>query len=313
MLSTTGWEGRLNVPKSLYGVDMNLLVALDALLCEQNVTRAAARLGVTQPAMSNALARLRRLLDDEILVRVGREWQLTPKARAVKEPLERMLGIARDEVLGPAPFDHASSQRRFRIATANSSAVILVAPLVARLSRVAPGVVVQVVPVGSPRNDLLDRPDVDVLLLPDFYGIAHPNVHLLSLEWTCLVDVNHPFSGDRFDRASFVEYPHVVYEHDGVATQAHSSLVAHGLDGSGHVIVDDFILIPFLLQGSHFVGLLQDALAERILGGMSLRRVKAPVPLPGVRINMYWNARNEHDPAHQWLREQMLEIGQQIR
>jgi DNA-binding transcriptional LysR family regulator len=79
------------------------------------------------------------------------------------------------------------------------------------------------------------------------------------------------------------------------------------------VIVDDFILIPFLLQGSHFVGLLQDALAERILGGMSLRRVKAPVPLPGVRINMYWNARNEHDPAHQWLREQMLEIGQQIR
>ncbi len=301
------------MPKNLYGTDMNLLVALDALLREQSVTRAADYLGVTQPAMSNTLARLRRLLDDEILVRVGREWQLTPRACSVKKPLARMLDIARDEVLGPAPFDPSSSERHFKIATANSSAVILVAPLVGHISRLAPGVVVQVVPIGDPRNDLLEQTDIDLVILPDYYGIAHPNRHLLSLDWTCLVDRDHPFHGERFDPESFASYPHVVYEHRGVATKAQSTLVAHGLVGTGRVVVDDFILIPFLLPGSQFVGVLQDALAVRLLNGMQLRTVEPPISLPGVRINMYWHSRNERDPAHTWLRDQLLSVSQQVR
>ncbi len=301
------------MPKNLYGIDMNLLVALDALIREQSVTRAAQDLGVTQPAMSNTLARLRRMLDDDILVRVGREWQLSPRACAVKKPLARMLDIARDEVLGPAPFDPESSERHFKIATANSSAVILVAPLVAHLARVAPRVIVQIVPIGHPRNDLLERTDIDLVILPDYYGIAHPNRHLLSLEWTCLVDQDHPFRGDSFDPDSFVSFPHVVYEHDGVTTTAQSSLVAHGLAGTGRVVVDDFILIPFLLRGSEFVGVLQDVLAETLLDGMRLRTVEAPIPLPGVRINMYWHGRNERDPAHTWLRDQLYSMSREIR
>jgi LysR family nod box-dependent transcriptional activator len=297
--------------RNLYGVDLNLLVALEALLHERNVTRAGEQLGITQSAMSNMLGRLRRLLDDDVLTRVGREWRLTPRADSLQEPLSRMLAIAREEVLGHLPFDPATSQRRFRIATANAAAVLLVAPLVTRLMRDAPGVVIQIEPIGQPRNELVERPGIDVVLLPDTFGITHPNQHVLSLEWTCVVDRDHPFVGKRFDAESFKIYPHVVYEHNGVATNAHSSLIAAGL-GNDRLIVDDFVIIPFLIRGNNLVGLLQEKLADQFVRDDQFRAVAPPFALPTVRMHMYWHARNEQDPGNRWLRDKFAAIGHEI-
>ncbi|MGX1163665.1 LysR family transcriptional regulator [Arthrobacter sp. SLBN-100] len=297
--------------RNLYGVDLNLLVALEALLNERNVTRAGEQLGVSQSAMSNTLGRLRRLLDDDILIRVGREWQVTPRAASLQEPLSRMLAITREEVLGHLPFDAASSRRRFRIATANAAAVLLVAPLVTRLMREAPGVVIQIEPIGQPRNELVERQGIDLVLLPDTYGITHPNQQVLSLEWTCVVDRDHPFVGYRFDADSFKKFPHVVYEHHGMATNAHSSIIAAGL-GNDQVIVDDFVVIPFLIRRNSLVGLLQDKLAEEFTRDGNFRTVAPPLELPSVRMHMYWHARNDKDPGNRWLRSRFLEIGNEI-
>lgn len=299
--------------RSLAGVDLNLLVALEVLLDEKSVTRAAARIGVTQSAMSNTLARLRRVMDDELLVRVGRGWELTPRAQTLQEPLGRMLSIVADEILQPAPFDPANSRRLFRIATANAAAAILLAPLLTEILQVAPHVRTQIVPVGQPGNETLTRPDIDLLLLPSHYGINHPNRHLLTLTWMCVVAADHPVQGEAFTAEDFEAYPHVLYEHDGMATNAHSALIAAGLGSWTPVVVDDFVLIPFLLQGSSLVALLQDAFATRLVKEMGLRALRPPIDLPDVRIHMYWNARNTREPGNRWLRDALVSTAERVR
>jgi LysR family nod box-dependent transcriptional activator len=301
------------VTRGLAGVDLNLLVALEALLEERSVTRAAARVGITQSAMSNTLARLRRVFGDELLVRVGREWELTPRAEGLQEPLGRVLSTVADEVLRPAPFDPGTSRRAFRIATANAAAAILLAPLLADMARTAPYVTTQIVPVGEPGNALLTRPDIDLLLLPDYYGVSHPNRHLLTLTWCCVVADDHPVQGEAFTAETFEAYPHVLYEHEGMATIAHSALRAAGLGTWSPVVVDDFVLIPFLLRGSTLVALLQDAFAHRLAREMGLRVLRPPIELPQVRIHMYWNARNTREPGHAWLRAALLATAADVR
>jgi DNA-binding transcriptional LysR family regulator len=298
---------------SLSNVDLNLLVALDALLDERSVTRAAERVGITQSAMSNTLARLRRLMDDELLVRVGRTWEPTTRAQNLREPLARMLSIVADEVLRPAPFDPPQAKRHFRIATANAAAAILLGPMLAEVVRVAPHVRTQIVPVGRPGNELLARPDIDLLLLPSHYGISHPNRHLLTLKWMCVVAEDHPAQGDALTAEEFEKYPHVRYEHDGMATNADSALLAVGLGGRTPVIVDDFVLIPFLLRGSDLVALLQDAFAARLVRDMGLRALRPPIDLPDVRIHMYWNGRNSREPGNVWLRQALVSTAETVQ
>jgi DNA-binding transcriptional LysR family regulator len=299
--------------RNLAGVDLNLLVALDALLEERSVTQAAARVGVTQSAMSNTLARLRRVLGDELLVRVGRAWTLTLRAEGLREPLARALATVADEVLRPAPFDPATSRRAFRIATANAAAAILLAPLLADLTRTAPNITTQIVPIGQPGNALLTGPDIDLMLVPDYYGVSHPNRHLLTMGWCCVVADDHPVQGDAFTPETFEAYPHVLYEHDGIATTAHSALRAAELGAWAPVVVDDFVLIPFLLRGSSLVALLQDAFAEKLTTEMGLRALRPPIALPEVRIHMYWNARSTREPGHVWFRNLLVATAEAVQ
>jgi LysR family nod box-dependent transcriptional activator len=224
-----------------------------------------------------------------------------------------VLATVADEVLRPAPFDPTTSRRTFRIATANAAAAILLAPLLADMTRTAPNVTTQIVPVGQPGNALLTRPDIDLLLLPDYYGISHPNRHLLTLTWRCVVADDHPVRGEAFTPETFETYPHVLYEHEGMSTIAHSTLRAAGLGTRAPVVVDDFVLIPFLLRDTTLVALLQDAFARQLAREMGLRVLRPPIELPGVRIHMYWNARNTREPSLAWLRKALVATAQDVQ
>jgi DNA-binding transcriptional LysR family regulator len=298
---------------NLSGVDLNLLVALEALLLEQNVTRAAARVGVSQAAMSNTLRRLRRLLNDEVFIRVGREWQLTSHAESLKAPLGRMLQIARDEILTPTPFDPAVDSHSFTVATNNASAVIVLAPAIARIARAAPNVTMRIVEVHEPLQTILLDPAIDLLLLPDYFDVGFPGERLLEIEWTCLVDVDHPFAGDVFTLEEFLSQGHIVYEQAGVTTVALEMLAKNGMEVSARVVANDFLTIPYLLRGTPYVALVQDALASHLSESMHLRRVRPPVDLPALIINAYWHPRNEHDAANVWLRKLLVEIADETR
>jgi DNA-binding transcriptional LysR family regulator len=291
----------------LGGVDLNLLVALEALLIEKSVTRAAARVGVTQAAMSNTLARLRRLLGDEIFIRVGRNWQLTAHAEALRAPLERALQIVREEILSPRPFDPATDRRTFSIATNSSSAVIALGPIIAGIAETAPGVNIRIVPVEDPLGEILLDPAVDLLLLPEYFDVPFPGERLLELGWTCLIDRDHPFTGTRFSVEEFLAFDHIVYEQAGVTTVALEMLARNGMKVHERVVANDFVTIPYLLRDTPYVALLQDALALGLSESMHLRLVDPPVELPPLNIDVYWHPRNATDQGAVWLRRLLIE------
>ncbi|MFI5622906.1 LysR family transcriptional regulator [Nocardioides sp. NPDC051685] len=298
---------------NLSGVDLNLLVAFEALLLEKNVTRAAARVGISQGAMSNTLGRLRRLLGDEVLIRVGREWHLTSRAESLRAPLERALQIVRDDILVPAPFDPRSDKRLFTVATNSSSAVIVLAPAIARIAHSAPQVTIKIVQVTEPLDSILLDPGVDILLLPDYFDVGFPGERLLTMNWTCLVDNDHPFRDSKFSLEEFLTFGHVVYEQAGVTTVALEMLARNGINVTPRVVANDFVTIPYLLEGTPYVALVQDALADRLSGTMRLRRVEPPVELPPLMINAYWHPRSQHDPGSVWLRQLLSEIAVETR
>ena len=148
-------------------VDLNLLVVLDALLREKNVTRAAESLYLSQPATSTALARLRRVLGDELLYKNGRYLELTPRAESLIEPVREVLATIEQSIVRPPTFDPTADTRRFSVVGSDYVGVTLVRPLLARLSGLATGLRLDAAPVGARYLDALQRDEIDLAILPD--------------------------------------------------------------------------------------------------------------------------------------------------
>jgi DNA-binding transcriptional LysR family regulator len=291
---------------TLASIDLNLLVPLDALLTERSVTKAAAAVGLSQPAMSNALARLRRLLSDELLTRVGREYELTDRARSLVEPLAETLRVIRTEVLTPPGFDPATSSRTFTVAATNATALAVLPTLIRDLSVTAPGVTLRVLPLPPSADEFLAHGGVDVVLLPDVLPTALPRERLFDERWVCVVDADNERVGDELPLDLFTALPHVVYESEAGRTAADVALEAMGLHGTIRIRVKDFLLIPLLLRGTPMVAVVQERLGLRLAAAGMLRMLPPPVPLPNLGIDLVWNPRRNGDPALAWLRSRLL-------
>jgi DNA-binding transcriptional LysR family regulator len=290
----------------LASIDLNLLVPLDALLTERSVTKAAAAVGLSQPAMSNALARLRRLLSDELLTRVGREYELTDRARSLVEPLAETLRVIRTEVLTPPGFDPATSSRTFAVAATNATALAVLPTLIRDLSATAPGVTLRVLPLPPSADEFLAHGGVDVVLLPDVLPTTLPRERLFDERWVCVVDADNDRVGDELPLDLFTALPHVVYESEAGRTAADVALEAMGLHGTIRIRVKDFLLIPLLLRGTPMVAVVQERLGLRLAAVGMLRVLAPPVPLPNLGIDLVWNPRRNGDPALAWLRSRLL-------
>ena len=152
---------------SLSGVDLNLLVALDALLAERSVTRAASRLGLSQPGMSNTLARLRKLFGDPLLVREGLTLVPTPRAESLRQPVADALSLIQHALDNRPGFDPATDHATFTVSCSDYSLLMLIGPLVRRLAAAAPGLTIQVLPRASDAVRLLRDGEVDLVIEPD--------------------------------------------------------------------------------------------------------------------------------------------------
>ena len=151
---------------SLTGVDLNLLVALDALLAERSVTRAADRLGLSQPGMSNTLARLRRLFGDPLLVREGLILVPTPRAESLRQPIQEALSLIQQALDDRPGFDPARDRATFTVSCSDYSLLMLIGPLVRRLAAAAPGLTIQVLPRASDPVRLLRDGEADLVIEP---------------------------------------------------------------------------------------------------------------------------------------------------
>ncbi|MFC7051810.1 LysR family transcriptional regulator [Hansschlegelia quercus] len=291
---------------NLAKLDLNLLVAFDALMSEGAVTRAAAKVGLGQSAMSHTLGRLRTTFDDELFVRTPTGMRPTPKAAALAEPVRAALAQMEAIMAPPAAFDPLTARRSFTIGLPDSTEMLLVPRLVAHLSAVAPGVDLLIRSIDRIRIlDDLDsgRVDLGIGLFED--GAAHHKRRLLHRDnYVCifnpaLVGVEPPISLE-----DYVRLPHVltslVESAHGVVDDALGKL---GLTRRIALTSPRFSAVPFVVREAPVIATMHSRVARFFAGSMGLAISPAPVELPDFAISMMWHASYDNDPAHRWLRE----------
>jgi DNA-binding transcriptional LysR family regulator len=293
---------------TLASVDLNLLVGLRALLRHRSVSRAADEVGISQPAMSNTLRRLRHLLGDELLIRVGKSYELTARAAAMAGPLETALRLIDSQVIKEQVFSPAQSRRTFTIASSNAAAATVLSGLVKKVSAAAPFVAVHVVPLIRSADQLLGDRGVDLVLLPETIQTKLARERLYDEEWVCVTDVDNPEVGDVLRVSDLERLPHVVFDMDGIAVSAERTLQAVVPDRRIQAMVPDFLTIPFLLRGTTMISVLQGRIARLLSAHGMLRVLPCPVQLPRLGIDMVWNPRGSGDPGYAWLRTQLIDL-----
>lgn len=296
-------------------LDLNLLVALEALLDEANVTRAAARVHLSQPAMSDALHRLRRLFGDELLVRVGRQYQLTAFAIELREPLHELVQMAGDIVQRRDTFDPAVDLRSFNVVASEYSAYILVQPLLRRVASEAPGLSLRL--VRSTRGEP-ERITSDIMLglwpSTSASDLGLQSEILFHDRWVCVAWAGNHEVSEHISLQDYMRLPHAVYQLSLAGGLGVADRVIHELNPHARtqVSVDSFVLLPLLLQGTPHVALIQERLGRKLAPLADLRLIEPLFETPPVAEAMYWHSRNTSDPAHRWLRTMLREVAMEL-
>ena len=295
-------------------IDTNLLVACDVLLRERSVTRAAERLFVTQPAMSQTLNRLRDLLEDPLLVRQGGGMVLTPHAQQLAAPLAKALVELQAAIERRPSFDPATATHRFTIATTDYVGSVLLPPLIGAARREAPGINLDIRPIDVAHyGKALEQGEYDLALsvLDDEPGCAREPV--LTDSYACLVRRGHPLTRKN-DVTRFSEYPQVVMSpRGGGRGVVDEALTKQNLVRRVAVRVPFFSLGATMLRSTDLVMTVPCRLARLYADAYSLKTLAVPLQLPELEISQAWHRRNDADAASVWLRTAVRAIAEAQR
>lgn len=290
--------------RALSAVDLNLLVALRALLSERHVTRAAQRIGLSQSATSHALSRLRDLLGDPLLVRNGRELALTPRALRILPALERGLSDLQNAIAGEPEFDPRTARRTFSIATSDYLQALVMGPLLRELATRAPGIDLTVVVFPNVR-ELLESAGVDLVLsVPSTELRTMLREPLFNEDFVCLVRRDHPQIKKTLNLEKYLSQRHVVVAPSGTpGSFVDTILTQRGLERRVALRVTNFLIAPVVVCETDFINTMPARLARSLAKRYPLRVLPAPLELPTFEYGMYWHPRLDQDPAQRWLRE----------
>jgi DNA-binding transcriptional LysR family regulator len=300
--------------KNIAAIDLNLLKAFDAMLSERRVKLAAARIGITQPAMSNALHRLRDLFEDDLFIRTPSGMQPTARARQLAGPIQRAMKEVAIAFAGPLPFDAATTERGLTIGLTDFSVVGLALAVAERIQRLAPRLTLQIRYVeGRDAAALLDTEAVDVIVGVRLTPRAQLETKFLFLETAVfLMRESHP-AADHFSLEVLLAYPHLLVSPLGsIAGTIEPALSELGFKRRIAVIVPDLIAVPWILQASDLITAVAGRTAERLAKVGGLRALSAPLELPTWNVMMMWHSRDTGDPANAWLRNLLVELAETL-
>jgi LysR family transcriptional regulator, nod-box dependent transcriptional activator len=285
-------------------LDLNLLVALDHLLHLRSVSGAADRMNMTQSAMSNALLRLRRYFDDDLLVKVGRRLELTPRGDALKDAVRDVLVRIEWTVATKSQFDPAQSEREFNILVSDYTLATLAPKILARCQEVARNLRFNFLFQYDVPERLLDRGDVDLLIIPiEYCSRRHPSEVFLEEEYVGVVWKHGKFGRRKLSRREFVEASHIVMQAAG-GTQSLETLYfrQRGITRRVEVTSFSFSTIPFLVINTDRIATVHGRLARQLETTLPIKIVDLPIRLPHMREAMQWHKYRSQDEGLIWLR-----------
>ncbi|WP_394835265.1 LysR family transcriptional regulator [Pendulispora rubella] len=296
----------------MHGIDLNLLVAFDALMAERNVTRAGARIGRTQPAMSAALARLRALFHDELFVRSPTGLQPTPRALDLSVPLSDALAQIQRTLDFTQTFEPAASTATFTLALSDHPAFVLLPRLMRRIEAEAPGVVLHV-------RGFTDRQQAEELLesgaahaavgVPARWGASILSQPLYPERFVSVVREGHPLLAKKVTLKRFLTFPHLLVSPEGDRRgHVDEKLAELGLSRRLGISLPHMFAAPSIVASSNLIATLMKGVVEHSFHGFPLRVFEPPLALPITTFVLAWHRRNDAHPAQSWLRGIIAEI-----
>ena len=292
-------------------LDVYLLRCLVVLVAEEHVTRAAERMGITQPAMSATLARLRTLFADPLLVRTEKGMVPTPRARQLADRFQQALDLVDQAVADGADFVPGTASERFRIAASETLGHLLMPSLIAHVRRLAPAMQLTLQPPDLPRlRHDLEEGDIDFVIA--FIRDAPQGLRftpLLRQPMRVIAAAGHADVQGQLTLAQYARYPHVFYALGRTAGSTLESVVDEALERAGMVRtigarVSSTLVSPGLVAQSDMLATLPERIARHFAAVWQLQVLNPPLALEDVCTSMFWHERMHHNPAHRWLREQ---------
>jgi LysR family transcriptional regulator, nod-box dependent transcriptional activator len=284
-------------------LDLNLLVALDALLTEQNISRAAEKIYLSQSAMSSALARLREYFGDELLVQVGRKMELTPRAQSLQDPVRDILVRVDATVSAEPDFVPAQSDRAFRMHVSDYTMTTLMPHLLALVYQQAPGVRLDLRAQIMHPHRVLERGEADLLIIPKQYcSVEHPAELLLTETFCCVLWDRSPLAKGEMTAERYLAAGHIIVQPGEVHSALEDGFMhKHGIERKVEVTTYSFLSSAQLLPGTNRIATMHRRLTREAARSLPVVLRDAPVPVPAMEQSMQWHKHRTSDPGLTWL------------
>lgn len=287
--------------------DLNLLLHFDAMMSWRSVSRAAEELGITQPAMSAALSRLRRLFNDPLLVRDSGHWHPTPKAEELHASFRPLLDTWRQVSLPRTEFDPATSRRSVSVFATDYLQFAVIARVSGLLIKAAPGVELRVQAARPQLGlDMLENNQVELIM--GYFPEPSVNLRarlLFEEKAVCIVRQHHPCLHGPWNLDAFLQYAHV---NMAAHTRFFSDRLDKALQAQNRVrriglTLSSYLAAPFAVGQSDLIATLPGSVAKALEKQAGTVTLEAPLPLPVLTVSLYWHERHHRDPAHAWVRQ----------
>ncbi len=295
----------------LHEIDLNLLVVFNHLLVERRVSTVADNLGISQPAVSNSLAKLRKLFGDELFLRTPKGMEPTPFADQLAESVSYALAMIHSGVNQRTSFDPTTERRSFTVGMTDIGEIVFLPELIARVKRDAPGIALSTVRnTAINLRDELESGKVDMAigLLPQLKAGFFQR-RLFKQRYVCLMRRGHRLDKKRITLAEYAGAEHLVVVSAGTGHGKVDELLQRsGIERTVRLTVPHYVSVGHILQGSELITTVPEKLADRLLEPFGLAKVSHPAKLPEVAINAFWHAKYHRAPANRWLRSVVFEL-----
>ena len=295
----------------LKDIDLNLLVVFNRLLLDRRVSKVAENLGLSQPAVSNALARLRKLTGDTLFLRTTRGMEPTPFAQQLDEPVAYALGMIHSAINQKTSFDPATAKRAFTVGMTDIGEIYFLPKLMEELGRVAPGVTMSTVRNTSVNlKEEMEAGHIDLALgfLPHLKAGFFQR-RLFKQRYVCMFRKGHVLDKRKVSLAEFSSAAHLVVISAGTGHgKVDEMLERSGVLRNVRLTIPHFVSVGHILRQSDMVATVPERLAQAVAGLFDLTYVTHPATLPEIAINMFWHAKFHKDPANEWLRRLIFRL-----
>jgi DNA-binding transcriptional LysR family regulator len=293
----------------IHQVDLNLLKAFDAMMRTRSVTQAGIVLGLSQPAMSFALSKLRLMFDDPLFVRSARGMEPTARAQELAEPVTRMLYLIQDEILPRPTFHPASSRETFVMCMSDIGEMVFLPRLLKHLDSVAPHVKIKTV-APTPQELEVGLTEGDIALavgvFPDLESASIRQKLLYQHSFVCVMRVDHPDIGQTMTKEEYEAADHVAVRPEGRrADHFEKTLERLGVHRNVRLSLPRYMGVPFIVADSNMIATVPLSVGRRFADFARVRLVPLPFNVPAYDLHLHWHSRFHNDPANAWMRDVM--------